>query len=145
MPEIPPEDQPAHERIQRIFNNPLINKTKKQLKELGLTKSDKSSSLIHKSPTSYQKKKKQPVITAYQKQSQPQFEKSTVQVLETSEWPDPAAEESQVGLLQLPCNINMTGKQSHCYNVQEMTKDKAAMMAASGAAHSNYFTVQHTH
>ena len=39
MPEIPPEDQPADQRIQSIFNDPLINKTKKQLKH----KSPKSS------------------------------------------------------------------------------------------------------
>ena len=40
-----------------------------------------------------------------------------------------------VGILNIPCNIDMTGKQSNCYNVQALTKEKAS----SKSSYSNHY------
>ena len=42
--------------------------------------------------------------------------------------------ENTTGIMSIPCNIDMTGKQSNCYNVKALTKEKASS-AASYSSH----------
>ena len=38
--------------------------------------------------------------------------------------------ENTTGIMSIPCNIDMTGKQSNCYNVKALTKEKASSTAS---------------
>ena len=125
MEVIPPEDEPAHPAIRRIFNNPLIPRKARS--------GSLRSPLKKKLPI---KRVKLPVKKGidYQKQ-QVKKEIPKIKVLDLSLAKNINFKEEE-GILSLPCDISMTGKQSASYNVKGLTKDKASALSSSQSSRS---------
>ena len=136
MKEIPAEDELADPRIQRVFKhlaNISSSKTKKKLVAMKVTPSQTMQL------PSYKK-----LVLPYQKQETKKLDATAQAKVKVLDLDLAMEEESDMGgIFQLPCHISLTGKQSHCYNVQALTKDKAESSYWSSTMSQQFKPVSH--